>query len=283
MASTHISRLKDYLERIERHSGRRNALTIGDSWFQYPLRPYPDLQSRICANSQFGLRANFLDDSYPGRDAKDVKRKIKLWRSIATELADQQRPFSLILLSLGGNDVIGLDFRRHVTDGTAPSNAAWEWNANVPTLIRRWLDLAALTTTFESIANSYRLIIKLRDDLAPQAGIICHTYADVTPMNKPYTFTPLGIRGGPWIWKYLEPLGINAPDRKTIVRWLLESFHNLLLSLQAETGDPKRFVVLDTRLELPNADEWDNEIHPLGPGFTHLADNVWAPEVGRFL
>lgn len=277
MPSTHITRLKDYFDRVDRHRNRSNMLTLGDSWFQYPLRSYPDLQTRLSGNSYFGTRANILDDSTPGRDAREVKRRIKQWRRIAGELAHRGRPFSAILLSLGGNDVIGLDFRDHITDGTTPSTAAWPWHPNVPPLIRRWLDLAALKSTFDVIADNYGLIIAMRDELAPAATIVCHTYADVTPMKKGYTFDLFGIRSGPWIWKYLAPLGLTDAEQKQIVRWLLESFHALLLQLKAASVDPARFIVLDTRLELPDPAQWDNEIHPLGPGFTHLADTFWKP------
>jgi hypothetical protein len=278
MASTYINHLKDYYDRVDRFPQRKNALTIGDSWFQYPLRFYPDLQTRICADAQFGRRANFLDDSIPGRDAKDVTRRIRQWRGIAEVLQARGRPFALILLSLGGNDVIGLDFKNHLTDGSGRSGANWPWNPQAPALIRRWLDLVALKQTFNRVADSYRMIVAMRDEFAPGATIISHTYAAVTPADRPYKFA--GLRGGPWIWKYLDPLGLSATDQKRIVEWLLESFHNLLLSLAAQTH---HFVVLDTRLELPDPAQWDNEIHPLGPGFVHLADRFWAPVIDPLL
>ena len=274
MASTHINHLKDYYERVDRFPKRANALTIGDSWFQYPLRLYPDLQTRLSSNKRFGERVNFLDDSYPGCDAKDVPRMIRSWREIASVLAGRGRPFDLILLSLGGNDVIGKDFARHLTDGSGHDASAWAWNATVPAMVRRWIDLGELAATFDRIVASYDLIVAMRDDFAPAATIIGHTYAAVTPMNKPYKFFKL--RAGPWIWKPATKQGIPQNDQQTIVDWLLESFHALLQSVAARAGG---FVVLDTRRELTDPTGWDNEIHPLGEGFVHLADTFWRSAI----
>lgn len=277
MPSTHIAHLKDYFERIERYPARRNVLTIGDSWFQYPLRTYLDLQSGIAANSRLGRRANILDDSYPGRDAREVKGRIARWRRIAGELAHQQKPFSLILLSLGGNDVIGHDFRRHIDSSGTIDATVWPWSTQVPEVARRWLDLGELGRTFDMIAESHGRILALRDALAPGATVVTHTYADVTPMDRPYTFGLPGLRTGPWIWKHLAPLGLTPTEQKTLVRWLLESFHALLLHIGANSSAPGRYVVLDTRLALPGTALWDNEIHPRGPGFEQLIDGFWMP------
>ncbi len=279
MPSTHIVHLKDYLERIERYPNRKNVLTIGDSWFQYPLRTYFDLQSGIAANSRLGRRANILDDSYPGRDAGEVKSKIGKWRRIAAELQAQGKPFAAILLSLGGNDVIGKDFSRHLGQGDGSDASPWPWTAQVPEVARRWMKLGTLGETFEEIAASYLRIVAMRDEFAPGATIVAHTYADVTPMDKPYTFGLPGLRKGPWIWKYVEPLGLTPAERKTLVRWLLESFHGLLLDIGANSSDPGRFIVLDTRLQLADTASWDNEIHPLGQGFEHLIDGFWMPRL----
>lgn len=281
MASTYINHIKDYYQRVEDHPDRPNVLTIGDSWFQYPLRLYPDLQTRLSSDRKFGRRANILDDSIPGRDAREVPKLMPTWERVARNLQEMGHPFRAILLSLGGNDVIGKDFAKHLRDGVGSSRAAWPWNPEVPPLIRRWLDLAALKETFERIADAYRLIVALRDRFAPGATIVTHTYASVTPMNRPYKFA--GLRTGPWIWKYAHQRGISDADQKIIVEWLLAGFHALLLSLRAETGDPGHFVVLDTRGELPDPNAWDNEIHPKGAGFIHLADDVWFPVLDPIL
>ena len=278
MASTHINHLKDYYERVDRFPDRPNALSIGDSWFQYPLRFYPDLQTRLSSDDLFGRRVNFLDDSYPGRDAKDVPRMIRSWHNVGAVLQGRGRPFSLILLSLGGNDVIGRDFSRHLSDGSGSDASPWPWSASVPAEARRWIHLDELAATFDKVAASYRAIVAMRDAVAPGATIIAHTYADVTPMNKPYKF--FRMRTGPWIWKPATKQGVPIDAQKTIVRWLLESFHALLGSVRDGT---RSFVLLDTRRELPDPAGWDNEIHPLGPGFIHLTDAFWMPAVEQAL
>ncbi len=278
MASTHINHLKDYYERVDRFPDRPNALSIGDSWFQYPLRFYPDLQTRLSSDGLFGRRVNFLDDSYPGRDAKDVPRMIRSWRNVGAVLQDRGRPFSLILLSLGGNDVIGRDFARHLSDGSGSDASPWPWSASVPAAARRWIRLGELAATFEQVAASYRSIAAMRDAVAPEATIIGHTYAAVTPMNKPYKF--FRIRTGPWIWKPATKQGVPIDAQKEIVAWMLESFHALLASVRDDTA---RFTLLDTRRELADPAAWDNEIHPLGPGFIHLADRFWVPAVEQAL
>ena len=281
MASTFITHLKDYLQRVEDFPARKNVFTIGDSWFQYPLRLFPDLQTRLSADACFGRRANILDDSSPGRDAKDVSKHIALWRDVAGVLHDRGRPFAAILLSLGGNDVIGRDFEKHLRDGSGVSRADWPWNDDVPALVRRWLNLVALRQTFEDVADAYLKIVALRDAFASGATIVTHTYASVTPMDSPYKFA--GLRAGPWIWKYGHKRGIADADQKILVDWLLESFANRLEALAQQTSDPARFIVLDTRRELPDPAEWDNEIHPKGAGFVHLADAFWFPVLDPLL
>jgi hypothetical protein len=274
MGSTDFIRLPRYFEELERYPRRRRGLCIGDSWFQYPLRSYADLQQRIALPSVLGKRVNFVDDSYPGRDADEVQGLHRRWLRLARTLQEEGRPFDLFLLSLGGNDVVGLDFARHLTDGTRRDGRAWPWAAEVPPAARRWIDLGALKATFDGITSAYGLIVAMRDTFAPGATIIGHTYADVTPMDVPYTF--LTYRSGPWIWGPCTARGIAPAEQKLIVRWLLASFANLLRAIAQAAG---RFVVLDTRLELPDPAEWDNEIHPRGPGFRHLVERYWRPAI----
>jgi hypothetical protein len=80
----------------------------------------------------------------------------------------------------------------------------------------------------------------------------------------------------------MTKVGLNDPvEQRALARWLLASFFELLEAIRAGT---KRFVVLDTRLELPDYDGWwDNEIHPLGKGFELLVERHWVPAIRKLV
>lgn len=277
--TTDSSQFGKYVRLVQDNPDKRRAMYVGDSWFQYPLRRYADLQTRV--DAEFRNELLGLDDSYPGRDADETMGLIGRWRGFATTLAEMKKPFNLICVSMGGNDIIGKDFAAHLFDEpTDQPDVVWPWSPTIPEIALTRIDIASLTRAFDTVAFAYGLIFKLRDDLAPKATVIAHTYADVTPSNTPYTF--FGIKGGPWIWKPLTEAGIgNAAVQRDISRWLLLSFSTLLESLAA---DRRNVVILDSREELPEFDGWwDNEIHPLGTGFKLLAEKYWFPAVEQAL
>lgn len=281
MSTTDFRQLAKYLELVERHPTRARALSIGDSWFQYPLRSFPDLQRALATTPLLRNRVMFLDDSYPGRDADEVRGLIRRWSRVARTLADRGKPFDLIALSLGGNDVIGLDFERHLRTVPSPGtdDFLWPWTARIPDVAARHIDFEQLRATFAGIFEAYRLIIEMRNESASGATILAHTYASVTPSSIGYQF--LTFKAGPWIYGPATKLGLSASDQKVLVDWLLESFHGLLKGVQASSF-AGRFEILDTRRELADI-PWDNEIHPTASGFRALVRQHWEPAVLRAL
>ncbi len=277
--TTDSSQFGKYLNLVRDNPRKKRALYLGDSWFQYPLRRFADLQTRI--DTRFRGHVLGLDDSYPGRDADETIGLIGRWRGFAAELARRKKPFNLICVSMGGNDIIGKDFAQHLFK--APTNQPpfnWPWSDTIPDIVQTRISIESLRPAFNTVASAYRRIFTLRDELAPGATVITHTYADVTPSNTPYTF--LGIKAGPWIWEPLTLAGITDPAvQRVITRWLLLSFSNMMTEVAEDTS---KAVVLDTREELPDFDGWwDNEIHPLGPGFKLLAEEYWFPAVSNAL
>jgi hypothetical protein len=275
MMSTRISHLPDYLKLLKRFPKRRTALFVGDSWFQYPLRKYRDLEGLV--DHEFNNELLVMDDSIPGRDADEIIGLSDRYLRTMEFLRQQGRPFQVIGLSLGGNDVIGSDFARHLLDAHQRPGADTEWAYEPPPAIAlTHFNFPALRETFSQVRKAYQSFIKARDLHASRAWIICHTYADVTPSNTPYAF--LGLKAGPWIWKELNRVGIrSAATQREISRWLLASFTGLLQEIAADTPN---FVVLDSHLELPVFKGWwDNEIHPLGNGFKFLAKKYWFPQI----
>lgn len=281
MPTFHITRTQAFLNAIAADTRRKlaPALFVGDSWFQYPLRSYRDLQGRI--SHHFRDRLIGIDDSYPGRDADEVPGLAKRWFNLAAELKGLQRPFQLILLSMGGNDIIGQDFGRHLFETDQTQTPDWPWQPDIPEVCLRRINFTELSQSFAIVRAAYEVMIQLRDSQAPGAHILTHTYADITPSPTPFKFAGLPITG-PWLHEPLMRVGISEEiEQRALSRWLLASFAALLADIAEDTPN---FVVLDSRQELPDyAGWWDNEIHPLGKGFKHLADTYWIPAVDAAL
>lgn len=275
MPSFQITELNKFLATATKNKKLKPALYLGDSWFQYPLRRFPDLQRLI--SNKFHDQIVGLDDSYPGRDADEVIGLIKRWRDIAADLKASGRPLQFILLSLGGNDVIGKDFSRHLhkSDQT-PGVVDWPWAPTIPAAALKRFDFEALRETFSKIRGAYQAILELRDEFAPKAKVITHTYADVCPSDTPYKLAGIAL-SGPWIHEPLNEAQITDTDvQREISRWLLQSFHALLLDIGR---NKEKFTVLDSRQELSDPKLWDNEIHPRGKGFRALAEDHWFPAI----
>lgn len=270
-----------FIEKARRFRTRKRALSIGDSWFQYPLRSYGDLQRKL--ETHYHSKILFYDDSHAGRDAKQLPTEVqpRLDRFTAHMAHVEEKPFDLILVSLGGNDVIGQDFARHLKKKADPADGTtFQWNATIPQTVKDHIRLKPLTDTFHDIRAAYEGILEMRKRFAPQARIICHSYADVTPSDTPYQF--IGYSSGPWMFRPMRRVGLTVDiEQREVSRWLLESFENLL----ADIARRRTFMtVLKTRQELPiYKGWWDNEIHPLGKGFQHLVDTHWIPEIDRHL
>lgn len=276
MPTYDIHRLAPFLKDLKKFPKRKIALAVGDSWFQYPLRKYLDLQRR--AATAFNRELLMVDDSYPGRDADEVPGLARRWNELAATLQSElKRPLDLIIVSLGGNDIIGKDFGRHLKRTDEVDEGSFL--LDMPDVVRRHVRLVELQHSFDKIRLAYRQIIALRDAYAPNASLLTHTYADVIPGPTPYRF--LFLKSGPWMWEPMHAVGlVDADDQRILTRWLLESFAAVLKTLQESTP---RMQVLDSRLELADKGFWDNEIHPTGPGFKQLFDTYWKPAIAGAL
>ncbi len=275
MPTYHIQKLAPFLKDLKKYPKRKLALAVGDSWFQYPLRDYLDLQRR--AASAFFSDMLMVDDSYPGRDADEVPGISRRWNELAGSLKEEhRRPLDLIMVSLGGNDIIGKDFARHLKKARDPATGSFPTDLPpAPDVAHRHVHAHELVKSLTKIREAYGEIIAMRDTYAPKATLLTHTYADVIPGPTPYRF--LFIKNGPWMWEPMLKVGLSqTDDQRMLTRWLLECFATVLDQLKTRTP---RMEVLNTRKELTDADFWDNEIHPTGPGFKHLFDNFWKPAI----
>jgi hypothetical protein len=63
-------------------------------------------------------------------------------------------------------------------------------------------------------------------------------------------------------------------DQRIVTNWLLDQFHQLLNALASQFP---RVRVVNSLDALPQAKQWDNEIHPMSPGFRKIARDYWKP------
>src|SRR5688572_18913431 len=141
-----------FIDAAREFDKRKRALCIGDSWFQYPLRSYGDIQRKLATH--YRLEILSFDDSNAGRDAKQVPTEIqpRLNRFCAHMAQVEKKPFNLILVSLGGNDVIGQDFPLHLKKKSQPADGTtFQWNKNIPPSVRRFIKLNPLSETFSKV------------------------------------------------------------------------------------------------------------------------------------
>ena len=99
--------LPQFAKALEKHPGAWRALCFGDSWFQYVPHP-TDLNKQI---AKLFKKTLFLKEGVAGRDSAMWKAALpRVQREIGTYR------FHAILLSAGGNDVVGSELAEFVKE-----------------------------------------------------------------------------------------------------------------------------------------------------------------------
>src|SRR4051812_22690691 len=97
--------IKRFETAIAGHPAWPRAMCIGDSWFQYPPDPI-DLTHQLRAIYK---KTVFWNDSQAGRESARLKRALP---HIRDALGAYQ--FDALLVSMGGNDVVGSELAEFV-------------------------------------------------------------------------------------------------------------------------------------------------------------------------
>ena len=178
-------------------------------------------------------------------------------------------PYKAILLSAGGNDIIG-------NIGTLLSGTG-----NSATLSN-----IAVNAAFDNVESLLRNFCNARSQSTRNSGtrIFIHAYDFVTPRNAPVK----GNIAGPWVYPRLLAKDVDdAAVQKALVtelltRWLAR------LTVLATPGSPKHIngfhVFLSQGILIPanaadtrRSNDWEDEIHPSKEGFRKLADRLVSP------
>lgn len=240
----------------------------GDSWFNkfYPAR------ANLLEQLDLPRDCHMLDHSWFGDKADDMFAPKRI--ASAAQYLDAY-PFKAILLSAGGNDIIG----------------------NIGALLagsgnRATLSDAAVTAAFDRVESLLRNFCKARSQSTrnQHTSVLIHAYDFVTPRNAAVK----GNIAGPWVYPRLIAKDVNdTAVQKALVTELLTRWLARLTAL-ATPGSPKHIkgfhVLLSQGILTPaiatdtaRSNDWDDEIHPSKAGFRKLADELVSPALRAIL
>lgn len=243
------SRNRLYAEVVRRFPERVRIVAEGDSWFQHPLvLDVIDHLSRLyavyCSAAAGDTLRNYLSQDKANGE------------SYLNALDEQQPRFFLI--SGGGNDILGAQFRSYLADefdtdlaeGTEPARFLKQ---------ALWHELEALMEIYKTWFGNL-LAHK------PQVHVLVHGYDYPVKLND----TNKG-----WLGRYMIEKGIaRAGDRRAVIHLIMDRFNEQLQAVAA--AFPNNVSYVDVRgtvryNEAEGEDQWYDEIHPNDNGFQQVA------------
>lgn len=260
---------KQYFEDYDQHAGKKKVLFEGDSWFSIPDAANLPVQ----LDSLLDLSILCLAD--PGDTLKDLtegRQFRKLESLIRSERYGQT--WDAIVLSAGGNDIIGPEISNYLVSPQTPSNKPEDY-----------IDEDALQPALDLMTKRFNALKRLRDNSSanPDTPILVHTYSYLAPRNAAHRLLVWKV-SGPWIFPHMLEKGItDGALQRRIVKYLLDRFHETLDAIASARGS--NFHVIDSRRALPpaatspQADNrlWGDEIHPTSIGFNRIARKYFVP------
>jgi hypothetical protein len=230
------------------------VLAEGDSWFEYPfakdLINYAGEEYAVLSLARAGdTWSNVLDeDSDPEKKYSDGT-PMGLMHTL--RLPDA-KPFQFVLLSVGGNDLIG-----------QIANCVYDYDPNRP--LDKYINhggIGGFDAVMGLVASDYRS--KTSDIVALGKSVILHTYDYPNPMeNGQYIGYPLA--------HFRKIPGVGLMRR--IVNQMIDLFHDELAKIAAASNgkvhlvDLRRTIGTDDYLNGPDPNFWKDEMHGNNQGF----------------
>ncbi|MGA0557622.1 caspase family protein [Larkinella sp. VNQ87] len=241
-------RLRQYKENLFQYPDRLRIVAEGDSWFQYPflVKDIIDYLSGVhnvySIASAGDLLANYLK------------------KPAFLELLAQQKP-AFLLLSGGGNDILGEQFRDYLRDQPDDSLPFPERHLN-----------DNLIPALDKLQEHYRRLFRLVELGYPDVKVIVHGYDYIIPID-----TALYPKKSSWLGRYMIERGMSAQaDREALIRYIIDAFNE---RLAAVAGEFKQASYLDLRGTVRRTerleDNWYDEIHPNDKGFLSVASRFF--------
>lgn len=257
---------------VDKHPDAKRALFFGDSWFQYPFEP-KDLAKQIPRLFKSSL---FFNHSVAGRASAQWKRGLGRVQNLI-----RKYDFDAILLSGGGNDVVGEELKEFVKkEDELQTGGRIDWGGPVPEVVRKHLRLDIFDKSLGFAMADLSLVVKLRDRFSPRSFIYVHTYDQIFPDGRGFR----GV-GKAWVQPALKSVGLTDPGhQRELTNWLLAQFARRLEKLVNDNNSRNDTMRLVNSLgTLTKPAQWENEIHPTDAGFRKIAEECWVPALREVL
>ena len=243
-------------------------LADGDSWFNkfYPAR------GNMLEQIDLNQRCRILDHSWSGDKAHDMFAPNQI-AAVAQYL--DLYSYKAILLSAGGNDIIGNIGELLTTTGNTAR-----------------LSDAAVKDAFDHVEKYLRAFCDARSTSSRNSTtrIFIHAYDFVVPRDAPVK----GKIAGPWVYPRLMTKGVTDQTvQKNIVRELLTLWLARLTTFADANSVqhiPGFHVFLTQGILTPaNANDtgrsgdWEDEIHPTANGYRKITTQLVNPTLNAIL
>lgn len=265
------SLVTDFAYICKRHPQRIGIVAEGDSWFAYPrkyvaagadINVIHHIEQRVAKTD----KVNLLRLACNGDEAVAMMSG-KQKEIMANLLAKNGQHIKLILFSGGGNDIVGKRDLLPLLNEYEPGFSA-----------AQCINDARFARKMDAIILAYEQLTDLRNEYAPHAHIVTHTYDLAKPSTQGAEFFWGLIKTQPWIYPFLIQRNIPLDLHQQIVEILLGTLKLRLRALAQLPEHVDRLHVVDTQgiLAPGNSKDWLNEIHPTEAGFKKISKPIYA-------
>ena len=254
----------DHMCKMKPH--RLGIVVEGDSWVKYPRSLYflgrdMNLCHHLIEAVNFTDTVNMLNIGKNGDTAANMFSD-KGIAPLKRVLAKHAKHIDMLLISAGGNDIVGYTDMLSLLNAPDPSQNDF---------------LDHVNSRMDSILENYQKLLEVCKELVPAAKIFTHTYDLVKPSPIGPVF--IGIKfGSSWIHRAMVEKEVPEAFRQPIVKYMLETFADRMALLAADPATEGRLIVVDTQgnLRPGHPADWENEIHPTSTGFAKIFNEIYG-------
>lgn len=260
-------RVKAFVGAQKRNPDRYRILAEGDSWFTTPVEGWegPTLIDSLKRHTENRRRPfNVLSVANPSTELRNTIVQDNIDFALATFgdwLGNQT--YDLVLLSTGGNDILGARMRELLRDPTTSRDVRRCLAAATTPLARARcvVDCAVYKDTLKSMEAQ---LGRLRRDVLKPSGlsktrVLIHGYD--YPIADGRKMEVLGglIKLGPWLKPAFDARHIPQEAREPALKLMIDEFNAMLRRVALSQ---RLFHYVDLRGTLTGAADWADEIHP---------------------